>query len=199
MKESSTSSSHGRARLSGRLLHGAPGRWKLKPKRTRYTFVHNLSLLTLYANLVIFVIYWTFKTWKHVLVWYFKNPLFWKAPINISGVEQIKLEASTDSPGCRLRAPTLEGFVPLCTDTFDGKLKLQLWERNADGTLGKVSSNNPTSSAMYYLHYPLPCHPTFVNRIQIINLWVKFSLINVDTVQTLGNHKHNVSSNTPTS
>ena len=148
-----------------------------------------------------FVISWTFKTWKHVLVWYFKNPLFWKAPINIFGVEQIKLEASTDSPGCRLRAPTLEGFVPLCTDTFDGKLKLQLWERNADGTLGKVSSHNPTSLAMYYLHYPLPCHPMFVKNGNPENKsseW-SFPLIMFDTVQTLGNHKHNLSSNTPTS
>jgi hypothetical protein len=125
-----------------------------------------------------------------------KTLFFERLLLTFLGVEQIKLEASTDSPGCRLRAPTHEGFVPLCTDTFDGKLKLQLWERNADGTLGKVSSNNPTSSAMYYLHYPLPCHPTFVSRIQIKNLWVKFILLMFDTVQTLGNHKHNVSSNT---
>lgn len=92
----------------------------------------------------------------------FQNAYFLKDSIKIFGVEQIKLEASTDSPGCRLRAPTLEGFVPLCTDTFEGKLKLQLWERNADGTLGKVSSNNLTSLALFYLHNPLPCHPRFV-------------------------------------
>jgi len=50
----------------------------------------------------------------------------------------VKLEASTDTPGCILRAPTLEGFKPLCRDTFAGTLKLQLWERHANGSLGKV-------------------------------------------------------------
>lgn len=28
--------------------------------------------------------------------------------------------------------------MPLCKDTFAGKLRLQLWERNSDGSVGKV-------------------------------------------------------------
>jgi len=81
--------------------------------------------------------FYEFVPWEGKVEWEIAPWGSWQMKAQTK-THEIKLEASTDSPGCRLRAPTHEGFVPLCTDTFDGKLKLQLWERNADGTLGKI-------------------------------------------------------------
>ena len=41
------------------------------------------------------------------------------------------LEATCASPGTPLRAPTPEGLVPVCNDSFEGELRLQVWKRGA--------------------------------------------------------------------
>ena len=41
------------------------------------------------------------------------------------------LEATCASPGTPLRAPTPEGLVPVCNDTFEGEIRLQVWKRGA--------------------------------------------------------------------
>jgi hypothetical protein len=51
----------------------------------------------------------------------------------------VKLEATSSEPGCPLRAPAANvGMVPLCKDTFFGKLRLQMWERTEKGDQGRV-------------------------------------------------------------
>ncbi len=51
----------------------------------------------------------------------------------------MKLEATSSEPGCILRAPAANvGMVPLCKDTFFGKLRLQMWERTEKGDQGRV-------------------------------------------------------------
>ncbi|QDZ18025.1 tocopherol cyclase [Chloropicon primus] len=44
----------------------------------------------------------------------------------------VELEAKTSSPGTVLRAPTVEGLIPVCKDTFEGSLTMKVWE---NGTL----------------------------------------------------------------
>lgn len=93
-----------------------------------------------------------------------KNKLCISRTIQIASlcnwIDQVKLEASTDTPGCLLRAPTVEGFKPICTDSFAGNLKLQLWERNANGSLGKVSTYNRLMSVSVPLDVSYTCRPT---------------------------------------
>lgn len=48
--------------------------------------------------------------------------------------QQVKLEASAEAPGVTLRAPTSDmGLAPFCKDTFEGKLRLQIWEKSVSG------------------------------------------------------------------
>lgn len=42
---------------------------------------------------------------------------------------KVVLEATCSSPGTPLRAPTPEGLVPVCNDSFEGELRLQVWEK----------------------------------------------------------------------
>ena len=49
-----------------------------------------------------------------------------------SGRIRVKLEATTRSSGTVLRAPTVEGLIPVCKDTFEGSLRMRVWE---DGEL----------------------------------------------------------------
>lgn len=56
---------------------------------------------------------------------------------------QVELEATTEDSGIALRAPTTEaGFVPACRDTCSGALRLRIWERNFDGSNGKVQHSD---------------------------------------------------------
>lgn len=81
--------------------------------------------------------FYEFVPWEGKVEWEIAPWGSWKMTAQTK-THEVKLEASTETPGCLLRAPTLEGFKPLCTDSFAGTLKLQLWERNANGSLGKV-------------------------------------------------------------
>lgn len=45
-----------------------------------------------------------------------------------SGAFYVELEAKTSSPGTVLRAPTVEGLIPVCKDTFEGALTMRVWE-----------------------------------------------------------------------
>lgn len=63
---------------------------------------------------------------------------------------QVELEATTEDSGTALCAPTTEaGFVPACKDTCFGTLKLRIWERNYDGSNGKVQHSNFFVSICY--------------------------------------------------
>ncbi|KAG0622271.1 hypothetical protein M758_3G085900 [Ceratodon purpureus] len=81
--------------------------------------------------------FYEFVPWKGKVEWEIAPWGSWKMTAQ-SLTHEVKLEATTDTPGCRLRCPVPEGFLPLCTDSFSGKLKLQLWERHANGSLGKM-------------------------------------------------------------
>uniref|UniRef100_A0A7I4FDB0 Tocopherol cyclase n=1 Tax=Physcomitrium patens TaxID=3218 RepID=A0A7I4FDB0_PHYPA len=81
--------------------------------------------------------FYEFVPWEGKVEWDIAPWGSWKMTAQTK-THEVKLEASTDTPGCLLRAPTVEGFKPICTDSFAGNLKLQLWERNANGSLGKV-------------------------------------------------------------
>ena len=44
------------------------------------------------------------------------------------------IEATCDRPGTRLRAPTPDmGLSPFCTDSFFGKLSVQVWRLDSSG------------------------------------------------------------------
>lgn len=81
--------------------------------------------------------FYQFVPWEGSVEWEIAPWGSWKMKAQTKKHE-VKLEATTDTSGCILRAPTLEGFQPLCRDSFAGTLKLQLWERNANGSLGKI-------------------------------------------------------------
>ena len=47
-----------------------------------------------------------------------------------AGDVTVKLEATADAPGTLLRAPTRDaGLTTVCRDTFEGRLRLRMWER----------------------------------------------------------------------
>lgn len=51
----------------------------------------------------------------------------------------VDVEATTKAPGTPLKAPTIEeGLITACRDNCSGNLKLQMWEKNQDGSKGKL-------------------------------------------------------------
>ncbi|EFJ27422.1 hypothetical protein SELMODRAFT_172178 [Selaginella moellendorffii] len=81
--------------------------------------------------------FYEFVPWAGEVEWEITPWGSWK--IAASTIEyEVLLEATTDTPGTVLRAPTRDGLVPICQDTFDGKLKLQIWERSVNGVRGKL-------------------------------------------------------------
>lgn len=54
---------------------------------------------------------------------------------------KVELEAKAVSTGTVLRAPTVEGLIPVCKDTFDGILTLKVWEE------GKLIIERTSNSA----------------------------------------------------
>ncbi|CAM6089266.1 unnamed protein product [Calypogeia fissa] len=62
---------------------------------------------------------------------------------------KVKLEATTDGPGVTLRAPTSDaGLAPFCRDSFEGKLRLQLWAISVSGPDSLILDTTSTMAAL---------------------------------------------------
>jgi len=81
--------------------------------------------------------FYEFVPWEGTVEWEISPWGSWKMFAQRDQYE-VSLEATADTPGCTLRAPTSDaGLAPFCKDTFAGKLKLKLWER-ASGMRGNL-------------------------------------------------------------
>lgn len=81
--------------------------------------------------------FYEFVPWEGSVEWEVTPWGSWKMFAQRDAFE-VSLEATTDTPGCTLRAPTADmGLAPFCKDTFAGKLKLKIWERRS-GIRGQV-------------------------------------------------------------
>ncbi|XP_074276502.1 tocopherol cyclase, chloroplastic [Silene latifolia] len=83
-------------------------------------------------------VFYEFVPWNGQVEWDIAQWGSWKMSAD-NGSYLVELEATTEDPGCTLRAPTKEaGLAPACKDSCFGKLKLQIWERRLDGSKGKI-------------------------------------------------------------
>ncbi|KAH9604418.1 hypothetical protein KSS87_010164 [Heliosperma pusillum] len=74
-------------------------------------------------------VFYEFVPWNGQVEWDIAKWGSWKMSAD-NGSYLVELEATTEDPGCTLRAPTKEaGLAPACKDSCFGKLKLQIWER----------------------------------------------------------------------
>lgn len=81
--------------------------------------------------------FYEFIPWEGNVEWEVSPWGSWKMQAQRDQFE-VSLEATADVPGCTLRAPTSDaGLAPFCNDTFAGKLKLKLWEKDS-GVRGKL-------------------------------------------------------------
>ncbi|XP_042469545.1 tocopherol cyclase, chloroplastic-like isoform X2 [Zingiber officinale] len=82
--------------------------------------------------------FYEFVPWNGTVSWDVAKWGFWHMSAE-NNTHMVELQATTTDPGTPLRAPTIEaGLVVACRDTCFGDLKLQLWERNFDGSKGKL-------------------------------------------------------------
>ncbi|CAK9883268.1 unnamed protein product [Sphagnum jensenii] len=82
--------------------------------------------------------FYEFVPWKGSVDWEMAPWGSWKMSASTK-THEVKLEATSSEPGCTLRAPAANvGMVPLCKDTFFGKLRLRMWERTEKGDQGRM-------------------------------------------------------------
>ncbi|XVF35457.1 hypothetical protein REPUB_Repub18cG0147800 [Reevesia pubescens] len=83
-------------------------------------------------------IFYEFVPWNGVLSWEIAQWGYWY----IAGENEthmVELKATTNDSGTTLRAPTtVAGLAPACKDTCFGDLNLKIWEKNNEGTKGKL-------------------------------------------------------------
>ncbi|XP_051151573.1 tocopherol cyclase, chloroplastic [Andrographis paniculata] len=83
-------------------------------------------------------VFYEFVPWNGVVTWEIAPWGHWCISAE-NDTYKVELEATTRDPGTTLRAPTSEaGFTQACKDTCFSELRLQLWEKNYNGTAGKV-------------------------------------------------------------
>ncbi|XP_024381013.1 probable tocopherol cyclase, chloroplastic [Physcomitrium patens] len=75
--------------------------------------------------------FYEFVPWEGSVEWDISTWGSWKMSAKRDDYE-VNLEATCDSPGCTLRAPTADlGLAPMCRDSFFGKLKLTIRNRSS--------------------------------------------------------------------
>ncbi|KAM0933174.1 putative tocopherol cyclase [Dioscorea sansibarensis] len=83
-------------------------------------------------------IFYEFVPWTGTVNWEVAPWGYWKLSA-MNEKHMVEIEATTKESGSPLRAPTAEaGFVTACKDTCSAILRLQLWERQYDGSKGKI-------------------------------------------------------------
>lgn len=83
-------------------------------------------------------IFYEFVPWNGVVNWEVAQWGYWYMSAE-NETHKVELVATTNDPGTTLRAPTSEaGLAPACKDSCFGELKLQMWERQSDGSKGKI-------------------------------------------------------------
>ncbi|KAL0302283.1 UNVERIFIED_CONTAM: Tocopherol cyclase, chloroplastic [Sesamum angustifolium] len=82
--------------------------------------------------------FYEFVPWNGVVNWEIAPWGHWSISAE-NETYTVELEATTKDPGTTLRAPTTEaGLAPVCKDTCFADLRLRLWERRYNGSVGKV-------------------------------------------------------------
>ncbi|KAL7159342.1 hypothetical protein ABFS83_01G020900 [Erythranthe nasuta] len=83
-------------------------------------------------------VFYEFAPWNGVVNWEVAQWGHWFITAE-NETHTVELEAKTKDPGTTLRAPTSEaGLAPACKDTCFADLRLRIWEKQNNGTQGKV-------------------------------------------------------------